>query len=68
MTERAMSAISSSDSHFLVSHTAITRGELLARACTHDDAPCPGCLTGRACDGPAVYSPWLPGDELEAAL
>ena len=68
MTARAMSAISASDSHFLVSHTEITRGELLARACTHDDAPCPSCLTGIGCEGPPAYSLWLPGDELEAAL
>lgn len=45
---------------------AIAPRELLARSCTSDDAPCPGCLTGRACDGPAVYLPWLPGDELGA--
>lgn len=48
--------------------SAIAPRELLTRACTSDDAPCPGCLTGRTCDGPAAYSLWLPGDELGAEV
>ena len=38
--------------------------ELLARACTHDAAPCPSCLAGRTCEGSRVWLPLLPGDDV----
>jgi hypothetical protein len=43
---------------------SIDEVEHLARLCTADDAPCAACLAGKACEGPAAWLLWLPGDEV----